>query len=44
MIYTAICREAEYLIVGDGAKIPEKALLHSCLYETRFFGGKSWEQ
>lgn len=24
--------------------MPEKAPLHSFLYETRFFGEKSWEQ
>ena len=24
--------------------MPEKALLHSYLYEARFFGEKSWEQ
>ena len=43
MTYPAICREAEYLIVGMGPNT-QKTLLHSFLYETRFFGEKSWEQ
>ena len=29
---------------GDGVKCPKKPPLHSFLYETRFFGEKSWEQ
>jgi len=28
----------------DGGKCPKKPPLHSFLYETRFFGEKSWEQ
>ena len=44
MTYPAIYRQAEYLIVGMGSNARKSPPLHSFLYETRFFGEKSWEQ